>query len=225
MNDVNRQAVVGLAQMLVLLPVLIFLPAWTFHYWQGWICLVAFFVPVTLITVYLMKKNPELLARRTRAGAIAEKQLIQKIVQSVASLVFIAMFVLSALDHRYGWSNPPVWAVVVGDIMIVAGLAFVFWVFKVNSFTSGIIEVSENQKVISSGPYAIVRHPMYLGALVLLVGIPLSLGSVWGLLTIVLMTAVLIWRILGEERFLADNLRGYSEYTQTVKYRLAPFVW
>jgi protein-S-isoprenylcysteine O-methyltransferase Ste14 len=225
MKDVNQLAIIGFTKMLVILPTLIFLPAWTFDYWQGWLCLFAFFTPVTFITLYLMKKNPELLARRTKAGVLAEKQTKQKIVQAIASIGFICVFSISALDHRYHWSSPPVWAEFTGDILIVAGLAFVFWVFRVNSFTSGIIEVAENQRVISSGPYAIVRHPMYFGALVMLIGIPLSLGSLWGLLTIILMTAVLIWRLLDEERYLVKNLDGYAEYLRTVHYRLAPLVW
>jgi protein-S-isoprenylcysteine O-methyltransferase Ste14 len=225
MNEVNRSAIVGLIRMLVLMPVLVFLPAWTLHYWQGWVCLLVFFASVMVITVYLMRANPALLARRMKAGAKAEKEESQKVIQTFAAIAFVLVFVIPALDHRFGWSREPVGVEIAGDFFIAAGFAFVFWVFRVNSFTSGVIEIAPEQQVITSGPYAIVRHPMYLGSLVLLLGIPLGLGSWWGLLTIVLMTVVIVLRLLDEEKFLTKNLAGYGEYTMRVHYRLAPFVW
>jgi protein-S-isoprenylcysteine O-methyltransferase Ste14 len=169
--------------------------------------------------------NPALLARRIKAGAKAESAGSQKVIQFFAAIAFVSLFVLSALDHRFGWSRVPFALETAGDILIALGFAFVFWVFKVNSFTSGVIEVAPNQQVITSGPYAIVRHPMYLGSLVMLFGIPLSLGSLWGLLTIFFMATVIILRLLDEERLLAKNLEGYGAYIQHVRYRLAPFVW
>jgi len=225
MTDVNRKALVGLMQMVITLPLLVFLPAWTLHYWQAWVCLVSFFVPVTVITVVLMKTDPELLERRTKAGAGAEKEKGQKVIQSFASLVFVAMFVVPALDHRFRWSQVPAWAAIGGDLLVVLGFVFVYRVFKENSFTSGVIEVAAGQKLVTSGPYALVRHPMYLGSLVMLTGIPLGLGSLWGLLTVATMALVIVWRLLEEETFLVGHLAGYEEYRERVKYRLVPLVW
>jgi protein-S-isoprenylcysteine O-methyltransferase Ste14 len=221
----NRKALIAILRTLVVLVVVTFIPAWTLHWWQGWACLAAFFVPASAITVWVAKNDPALLERRLKAGAKAEKEKGQKIVQAVASIVFLGDFVFPAFDHRFAWSHVPAWAAVIGDLMMVAGFVIVFYVFKANSFTSGIIEVAEDQKVISTGPYAIVRHPMYTGGLIMLFGIPLALGSWWGMLVNLPMTAAVIWRLLDEERFLAEKLPGYAEYRQSVKYRLAPYVW
>jgi protein-S-isoprenylcysteine O-methyltransferase Ste14 len=225
MNPVGRNALIGLLRMVVSLPMLIFIPAWTLQYWQAWTCLLVFFGAVVVITVYLAKANPALLARRIRAGAKAETEKSQKVIQTGAAVLFGAIFVVPALDHRFQWSKMPVGFEVGGDILILIGFAIVFWVFKANSFTSAVIEVATDQQVITSGPYSIVRHPMYFGALVMLLGIPLGLGSWWGILTVVLMTAVIIWRLLDEEKFLTRNLQGYGTYIERVHYRLVPFAW
>jgi protein-S-isoprenylcysteine O-methyltransferase Ste14 len=225
MKELDRRTFGGILKMMVILPALMFLPAWTIHYWQGWICLLVFFACVTGITLDLMKRDPALLERRMSAGAIAEKQKSQKIIQVLSSIAFIALFVVSAFDHRFAWSRIPAYVAFCGDALIVLGLVFVFLVFKANSFTSGIIEVAVGQRVISTGPYALVRHPMYLGALVLLVGIPIALGSWWGEIAIVPMIVMLVWRLVNEERFLMKNLPGYDEYRHKVRFRLAPFLW
>jgi len=225
MAEVNRSALIGLLRLFVSMLLMVFLPAWTVHYWQGWVCLLIFFASAVGITVYLARRNPALLARRIKAGAKAESTRIQKVIQFFAGIAFVSLFVLSALDHRFGWSRVPIALEIAGDILIALGFAYVFWVFKVNSFTSGVIEVAPGQRVITYGPYAMVRHPMYLGSLVMLFGIPLSLGSFWGLLTIFFMATVIILRLLDEERFLAKSLDGYGAYIKQVRYRLAPFVW
>lgn len=225
MAEVNRSALIGLVRLFVSMLLMVFLPAWTVRYWQGWVCLLIFFASAVGITVYLARKNPALLARRIKAGAKAESTRIQKVIQFFAAIAFVSLFVLSALDHRFGWSRVPIALEIAGDILMALGFAFVFWVFKVNAFTSGVIEVAPGQQVITYGPYAMVRHPMYLGSLVMLFGIPLSLGSFWGLLTIFFMATVIILRLLDEERFLAKSLDGYGAYIKQVRYRLAPFVW
>jgi len=225
MNVVNRRAVVGLVQLFIALPALVFLPAWTLNYWQAWVCLAVFFAAVTAITLYLMKADPALLARRMKAGAVAEQERSQKIIQSLAAGAFVAVFVVPALDHRYGWSRAPAYAAVGGDLLILAGFTLVFFVFRENSFTSGVIEVATEQRVITAGPYAHVRHPMYLGSLVMLLGIPLGLGSLCGVFVIFAMTAVIVWRLIKEEEFLEKHLPGYVDYIKSVKYRLVPFVW
>jgi len=225
MNQLVIRAYAGLLFLLIVMAVIIFVPAWTLDYWQAWIFLVVFFVPPLLITIYLMKHDPILLERRTTAGPGAEQERIQNIIQALAGLAFIAIFIISALDHRFGWSTVPASVTALGDVLVIFGFYLVFLVFKENTFASGTIEVVAEQRVISTGPYALVRHPMYIGALVMLVGVPLALGSWWGLLAIIPMTIVLILRLLDEEKFLAQNLAGYSDYQGKVRYHLFPLIW
>jgi len=225
MTEVNRSALIGLLRLFVSLTVLVFLPAWTLRYWQGWVCLLVFFTSALGITVYLATNNSALLARRIKAGAKAETEKTQKVIQFFAAIAFVSLFVLSATDHRFGWSTVPLVVEIAGDLLIALGFGFVFWVFKVNSFTSGVIEVAPDQQVIASGPYAIVRHPMYLGSLVMLLGIPLSLDSFWGLLAIIFTIGLIVLRLLDEERFLEKNLAGYCAYMGRVHYRLVPYIW
>jgi len=225
MKALHRKSLIGIVRAFVVLTAAVFLPVWTLRYWQGWACLAAFFVPACAISVWVAKHDPALLERRLKAGPRAEKERGQKIVQVITSVVFLADFLVPAFDHRLGWSVVPSWAAVLGDCMMLAGFAIVFAVFKENTFTSGIIEVAEGQRVISTGPYSVVRHPMYTGALIMLFGIPLALGSWWGMLVNVPMVAGIMWRAVDEERFLAEKLQGYVEYRDSVRYRLAPFVW
>ena len=225
MKTLNRKAFAGLLNLFAVMAAALFLSAGTLRYWQGWVLLGAFFAPSLAITLYLMEKDPELLERRVHAGAVSEKERSQKIIQAFAGLAFIATLVLPALDHRFAWSAVAVYWVIAGDALVLCGFLVIFLVFKVNTFTSGVIEVASEQKVISTGPYAVVRHPMYLGALVMLFGVPLALGSWWGLATFLPMTVVIVVRLLDEEKFLVNNLHGYAEYRDKVRYRLAPFVW
>jgi protein-S-isoprenylcysteine O-methyltransferase Ste14 len=149
----------------------------------------------------------------------------QKIIQFLASVAFIVVIVFPAVDHRFAWSIVPPHVAAAGDALVALGLLLIFFVFKENTYTSAIIEVGAGQKIIATGPYALVRHPMYTGALVMLFGTPLALGSWWGLFTIIPITLVIVWRLLEEEEFLAKNLAGYSEYQNKVKYRLVTFIW
>ena len=225
MNDLNKKAIGGLVQLVVILSALLFLPVWTLRYWQAWVLVIVFFVSALAITIYLMRNDPKLLERRIKAGPGAEKERSQKIIQFLAMISFAAIFVLPSIDHRFAWSTVPAYAVAMGDIVVVLGFLVVFLVFKENTFTSAVIEVSAGQKLIATGPYATVRHPMYTGTLAMLSGVPVALGSWWGLLTIVPMTLLLAWRLLEEEKFLAKNLPGYPEYRGKVRWRLVPFVW
>jgi protein-S-isoprenylcysteine O-methyltransferase Ste14 len=203
----------------------LFVPAGTVAYWQAWVFLAVFTAAVTAITIDLAIHDPALLARRTHAGPIAETSSRQKLIQSLASLAFLALFVISALDHRGAWSRVPAAIAIAGDALVILGLGIVFRVFRVNTFTSAVIAVEREQHVIPNGPYAHVRHPMYAGALVMLVGVPLALGSWWGLVALPPMVAVLVWRLVDEERVLATDLAGYTEYRARVRYRLMPGVW
>jgi protein-S-isoprenylcysteine O-methyltransferase Ste14 len=225
MNNLNKKAFGGLFFLIVALGVLLFGPVGTIYYWQEWVFLAVFGVSALLITFYLMKKDPGLLARRVKAGSAAETQKSQKIIQFIAQIAFVVAIVVSALDHRFGWSVVPPYKVAAGDILVALGLYFVFLVFRENSYTSAIIELGREQKVIASGPYAIVRHPMYAGAFVMLLGVPLALGSWWGLLPVAALMAAIVRRLVEEEKFLSKNLAGYQQYQKQVKFRLLPFVW
>lgn len=204
---------------------ILFLSAGTIHYWQAWGYLTVFFGASLLITLYLSRYDPALLARRVSAGPTAEKEKAQKIIMLFISIGFIALLLVPALDNRYGWSTAPFAVVIVGDVLVAAGFCVVFLVYKENSFTSATIEIAKDQKVISTGLYAIVRHPMYAGGLLLMIGTPLALGSYWGLLAFVAMSPFLLWRIFDEEQFLARNLPGYTEYRAKVRSRLIPGVF
>ncbi len=211
--------------LLVITAAVIFASAWTFDYWQAWTFLVVFFGSAFAITIYLMKADPKLLERRISAGPFNEKEASQKIIQSLAQASFLLVIIFPALDHRFGWSMVPPYVNIAGDVLIIIGFYIVFLTFRENTHASALIEVEADQKVVSTGPYALVRHPMYIGALILLLGMPLALGSSWGVVTLIPITAVIVWRLLDEERFLAKNLLGYAEYENKVKYRLVPFVW
>jgi protein-S-isoprenylcysteine O-methyltransferase Ste14 len=204
---------------------LIFLPAGTINYWQGWVFFAFFFVCSSSIGLYLAIYNPVLLERRMRVGPTAEKETSQKIIIFFALLGFIALLVFPALDHRFVWSPVTPYMSLTGDALVALGFILTFVVILENSYAASTIQVVEGQRVISTGLYAYVRHPMYAGVLPMLVGIPLALGSWWGLFGLILIVPVLIWRLLDEERFLRQNLPGYAEYANKVKTRLIPFVY
>jgi protein-S-isoprenylcysteine O-methyltransferase Ste14 len=221
----NIKAFSGLLQLTVFMAAALFIPAWTLNYWQAWLFLAVFFVAVLLITVYLIRKDPGLLERRIKAGSGAETRRSQKIIQLLAAIAFISIFILSALDHRFAWSALPYYVVVAGDLFVALGLLVVFFVFRENSYASATIEIVTEQQLITTRPYAIVRHPMYTGAFIMLVGVPPALGSWWGLLAVIPIILAIIWRLMDEEKFLQTNLDGYSDYLSNVKYRLLPFIW
>ncbi|MGH6879727.1 MAG: methyltransferase family protein, partial [Hypericibacter sp.] len=204
---------------------ILFIPAGSVNYWQAWVFLATYAISSLVITLYLMRKDPALLARRKRGGPTAEKETTQKIIMSFASLAFIGLLIVPALDHRFAWSQMSPYSALAGDLIFLLGWVAIFFVFKENTFASATIELAPDQRVISTGPYALVRHPMYAGGLVMLLGIPITLGSWWGLLVIAALVPALIWRLLDEERFLARNLPGYREYLKKLRYRLIPMIW
>lgn len=204
---------------------LLFVPAGTAHYWQAWVYLSIVMAASLLVSLYLMRKDPELLKRRMKGGPAAEKETTQKIIMIFVSAGFIALLVVPALDHRFAWSSVPLPLTIAGDLLVVIGFYFIFLVYKENTFGAATIEIAENQTVISTGPYALVRHPMYASALLYLVGTPLALGSYWGFLAIAFMMSFLLWRLFDEEDFLVRNLPGYKEYREKVRYRLIPYIW
>ena len=225
MNILNVKAFGGLLILFLVVAALLFASAGTLDYWQAWTFLAVYFASSLAITLYLMKKDPKLLQRRISGGPVAEKEPIQKIIMSFTSLGFIGLLIIPALDHRFAWSRISSYTVLTGDVLVVLGWFAIFFVFRENTFTSATIELAPDQRVVSTGPYALVRHPMYGGGLVMLLGIPIAPGSAWGLLIVVAMIPALIWRLFDEEKFLARNLPGYVEYQNKTHYRLIPLVW
>jgi protein-S-isoprenylcysteine O-methyltransferase Ste14 len=225
MRDPGIRAGLGITLLAVVMGLLLFIPAGTARFWQAWAYLGVFFEAALLITLYLMKKDPALLERRLSGGPSAEKRTSQKIIMSFASIGFVALLVVPALDFRFKWSTVPLYLTISGDILTALGFYVVFLVYKENSFTSATIEVARDQKVISTGPYAIVRHPMYAGSFLYLLGMPLALGSYWGLLALAILVPSLIWRLFDEELFLSKNLSGYAAYCAKLRWRLIPGVF
>jgi len=226
---VNKNLFVKVAVQLLLFPfvmgALLFLPAGTLDYWEAWVFVAVFFACTAAFGIWLMIKDPKLLERRMNVGPAAEKERTQKIIVVFALLSFTLTGILPALDHRFGWSDVPMSVVILGDILIALSYLAFYFVLRENPYGAATIQVEENQRVISTGPYALVRHPMYTGALILMLGIPLALGSWWSILMFIPGVAVIRWRLLDEERFLSKNLAGYMEYQNKVPYRLVPFVW
>jgi protein-S-isoprenylcysteine O-methyltransferase Ste14 len=214
-------SVIGLAAFLLL----VFLPTGTFDYWRGWAFIAVFAAATTIPSLYLMGTNPAALKRRMQAGPAAETRPLQKIIITFAFLLMAAMSAVSALDFRLGWSSVPTAISVIGDVMVGAGLLIAMITTIQNGYAAANINVESDQKVVSTGFYAMVRHPMYFGNVVLMVGIPLALGSYWGLLFVIPGLIGLAIRILDEEKVLVQQLTGYTDYLQRVHYRLVPGVW
>ncbi len=209
----------------IALAALIMLPAWTLSYWQGWVFVAVFVVSTNAIGVYLVLYDPELLERRKKVGPGAESTPAQKIIVTLLVAACLAVLVFSSLDHRFSWSRVPAGVSLAGDVLVALGLLVDFWVLRENRYGSSTIQTVEGQKVITTGLYALVRHPMYSGVMVMFAGVPLALGSYWGLLIVLAILPVLLWRIFDEETFLAANLPGYADYCAKFRWRLLPGVF
>lgn len=225
MDHIASKAISGFLMLLIIMGVLLFIPAWTVHYLQAWLYLLTFAVSTILITIYLLKNDPKLLERRINAGATAEKEKGQKAIQAIAGVFFCLIYIIAGFDYRYHWSRIPEFISLSANVFVLLGFFIVFLVFKENSYTSAIIEVDKDQKVISTGMYSVVRHPMYFGAILMLMFSSVALGSYWSLLCVAALIISIIVRLLDEEKFLLGNLLGYDEYCKRVKYHLIPFIW
>ena len=225
MATLTTRAWFSLVALAVVMSLLLFVAAGSARYWEGWVYLAVFFGAAALTTLDLIRRDPALLERRMRGGPTAETRETQRLAMLGASAGFIALLVVPAFDHRFKWSTVPPTIVLAGDVLVIVGFYFIFRVYRVNTFTSATVGIARDQKVVTTGPYAIVRHPMYASALLYLVGTPLALGSYWGLLAVAFMLPFLIWRLYDEERMLAASLAGYVEYQRKVRHRLVPFVW
>jgi protein-S-isoprenylcysteine O-methyltransferase Ste14 len=222
-KTISKTLVFGVVQ-LVVLGLLLFWPAGTFDYWQAWV-LVVLAISTWISGVYLLRADPATLEGRTRGGPTAETRTVQKVAIGGLWLSLATMLVVSALDHRFGWSAVPTAISLVGDVLVAVGLGLPVLVVSQNSYAATTVRVRAAQKVVSTGLYGLVRHPMYTGNVVMMVGIPLALGSYWGLAFVVPGLIVLAWRLRDEEKLLQEELDGYREYTQQVRYRLVPGMW
>jgi protein-S-isoprenylcysteine O-methyltransferase Ste14 len=219
------QAILGFAFLMLVMGAALFISAGSMHYWQAWVYLTVFGGCTILITNYLALYDRELLAGRVQAGPVAETRPVQRVIQSMASLFFITLFIVPGLDCRFSWSHVPPALSLISDVFVALGFLIVFLTFRENTYTRSTIEVSANQRVITTGPYSVVRHPMYAGAMLLLLFTPIALGSWVALPLVVPLALVIAARIRDEEAFLSANLDGYVEYRRRVRYRLVPYIW
>jgi protein-S-isoprenylcysteine O-methyltransferase Ste14 len=208
----------------IIIGFIVFLLAGTTDYWQAWIYLAVGFISMIPYVRYVVS-NPILLENRTKGGPLSEQRPIQKFITLLGGLPLISVFIIPALDRRFGWTSMPSWVSIIGDLFIIVSMWMVYRVFKENSYGSATIEISKEQKVISTGPYGIVRNPMYSSAIVYCIALPLSLGSYWGIVPAVLMVFFFAWRLSDEEKFLSQNLPGYKEYQAKVRWHLIPRVF
>lgn len=205
--------------------VALFVPAGTVHYWQGWVFVAVFALTTMIPSVVLAARYPDALARRMKAGPTAESRPAQRIIITLTVMLVFVTFALSALDHRFGWSSVPTWLVIAGNVLVAIGLTITQVVIVQNNYAAATITVEADQPLVSTGLYGLVRHPMYLGTVIMMIGTPPALDSLWGLLGVAAAVPVLSARILDEEKMLNAELAGYREYTQRVRYRLIPAVW
>jgi protein-S-isoprenylcysteine O-methyltransferase Ste14 len=222
MKPILGKVIFRFSMLLVMMLLLIFLPAGTFRYWQAWVFVAILISPMIFVLFYFLKHDPDFLARRVQ---FKEREKQQKWLVGLTTPVFLAAFLVPGLDYRFSWSNVPVALVIAADILILLGYLMIFFVFRQNRYASRIIEVSGDQQVITTGWYGVVRHPMYLGVMIMYLPLPLALGSWWGLIPMVILPVVLVFRIINEEKVLSENLAGYKDYCRQTRYRVLPGIW
>ncbi len=215
---VGSRLIIGIPAIFLI----IFLPAGTLAYWEAWVYLAILLIPMLFVMAYFLKKTPEFLVRRMK---LKEKEGEQKIIVKLAAIPLLLAFILPGLDKRFGWSNVPVLTVIVADILVIMGYMLIVLVFKENQYASRVIEVEKGQEVIQSGPYRFVRHPMYVGTILMYITSPLALGSYWAVIPALFLIPILVARIINEEVVLTEELQGYSDYKLKTKYRLVPGIW
>jgi protein-S-isoprenylcysteine O-methyltransferase Ste14 len=225
MDDLKRRALIGLARFQIALALIIFLPAWSLAYWQGLLYWLVFGAALLVIALYFLRHDPALVARRMDAGPGAESEPRQKLIMWFACAAVIILYLVCALDYRFGWSHVSPAVSLIGDGFVVLGFLGIFWAFRANAYAAATVRVERDQPVSTTGPYAIVRHPMYAAALPLFLATPPALGSWFGLIPAALLIGAIVWRLTDEETHLARDLAGYEEYRRTVRARLVPGVW
>ena len=221
-QDLARKVYTRIFLAIPILWALLFIPAGTLAYWEAWVYLAILLIPMFLAFRWLLKNDPELLERRMQ---MREREAAQRRIIGISYLYFLLAFILPGLDHRFGWSDVPVLVVVAADLVVLLGYGLFLLVLRENRYAARTVQVEEGQQVIRSGPYASVRHPMYLGVIAMYLASPLALGSYWALVPALLIVPILVARILNEEKVLERDLAGYRDYEQTTKYRLIPRIW
>lgn len=211
-----------IAVVLLSMTLLVLLSAGTFDFWQFYVYLTIIILPMLYITIYFLNKDPRFLERRIK---MKETEKPQKIVFIISAIATLAEYIIPGLDHRFGWSSIPFGVVIVADIVIIFSYLLIIRTFKENSFASRTVEISKGQKVISTGLYGIIRHPMYLGVMIMTIAVPFALDSYWTIIPCFALLLSLVLRTVNEEKFLEENLLGYKEYCEKVKYRIIPYVW
>lgn len=222
MKSLIKKIIIRFSLVPIVLGLFILVPAGTIIYWQVYVYIAVLVVPMIFVLFYFLQNDPIFLERRTRAK---EKEKVQIIIQIVFTFILLSGFVIPGFDKRFGWSDIPIYIVIVADIVILFGYLIIFFVFKQNSYASRVVEVEKSQKVISTGLYGFVRHPMYIGVIIMFIPTPVALGSYWGLIPMVTIPLAIVFRILNEEKVLCKDLPGYKEYCQKTRYRLIPFIW
>jgi protein-S-isoprenylcysteine O-methyltransferase Ste14 len=221
-KNLIKKMMVRLAFVPLFIALFTLLPAGTLWFWQVYLYFAVILIPMLFVLIYFLKEDPRFLERRT---TVTEKVREQQLIQWINLPVFISAFIVPGLDRRFGWSEINPLIIILTDAVILGGYLIIFKVFRQNSYASRIIEVEQDQKVISTGMYGVVRHPMYLGVLIMYLPTPLALGSYWGLIPMAILPVALVLRILNEEKVLRENLAGYKEYCQKTRYRLIPYIW
>jgi len=224
MKNPKAKAWFGFVATVVVIALALFLSAGSVHYWQAWVFLAVMIVTSIPVTLYMVN-DPILLEGRTKGGPTVEQRPIQKIIVWILTPSLIGLFVIPGLDYRFSWSSVLLWLSMAGNILVIVSMWMVYYVFKENSFGSASVQVTKEQKVISTGPYAIVRNPMYSCAILYFVGMSFALGSYWALIPCLLLTLGFTWRLFDEEKFLAKDLPGYAEYQAKVRWHLIPGIF
>ena len=218
----------GLRVLSIVIPVMLimgatlFIPAGTLDFWEGWLFFSALFIPMFFVFIYMIRHERQLLEKRLN---IKERREEQKFIQLFNTFLFFLCMVIAGLDRRYGWSYVPFWLVIASDMMMLIGYYFFIKTMLHNEYASRVIEVQKGQKIIDTGPYAVVRHPMYAAGILMYMFIPVALGSFWAMIPLLLIPVMLVFRLLDEEKALIKGLKGYKQYMKKVKYRLIPWIW
>jgi protein-S-isoprenylcysteine O-methyltransferase Ste14 len=225
MRELTKKAITGLIWFLIIMAVMLFAPAWTLHFWEAWVFWLLFSILSAVLTFYFLKHDPALVESRLKAGPAAEREKSQKIIQTIMAILWCALIIVPGIERHCRSSRFSVPLVLLGDVMVAVGYYIIFLALRENKWAASIIKVQPGQAVISTGPYGIVRHPMYSGGVLMILATPLALGSLWASVCAVLLCGMIAVRLLDEERYLSRNLPGYEEYCRTVRYRLIPHVW
>jgi protein-S-isoprenylcysteine O-methyltransferase Ste14 len=224
-QELTKKAIRGLIWLQIIMALMLFLPAWTVRFWEAWIYWLLFSVLSVVVTLHFLKHDPRLVESRLRAGPTAEREKSQKVIQTLTVILWCALIIIPGIERRFYSSRIPTALVLLGDALVAVGYYIIFLALRENRWAASIIEVQPGQRVISTGLYGVIRHPMYSGGVLMIFATPLALGSLWGFVCAVLLCGNITARLLDEERYLSKNLPGYTEYCRKVRYRLIPYLW